>query len=79
MLRCPVHRCPTPGGECPICQERGLRVVECEVDKIERVSSTMEQQGQSRSRFSYAVLIFYPAQQDDPLDNKGLDTRFSGG
>ena len=70
MLVCPVHRCQTPGGECPRCASLGLRVVDCEIDKIDRVLSTMEQQGYQHSRFSHAVLIFHPAGQDDPLDPK---------
>lgn len=72
MLRCPAHHCFTPGGECPVCKQQGLHVVECEVDKIERVQDTMDQQGYTRSHYSYVVLIFYRG-PEDPLEKLDKD------
>ena len=67
-LQCPVHRCYTPDGECPTCKAQDLRVIECEIDKIDRVIGTLDQQGYTRSRYSHAILIFHPSGQPDPLD-----------
>lgn len=60
-IKCPVHECFTPGGDCPRCNEQGISVIECEIDKISRTIDTMVEQGyilDPRGRASYAVLVF---------------------
>jgi hypothetical protein len=43
---CPLHRINhDDGAVCPMCQRQNMRVVTCELDKMERVTSTMQQEG----------------------------------
>lgn len=59
MIYCRVHRVMTDAeGLCPKCEELGMRVISCEIDKIDRVYTTMREQDYEMSYHSYAVLIF---------------------
>lgn len=44
MFRCPVHnlRSLDPATQtCPVCEERGMKVITCERDKVDWVASTL--------------------------------------
>ena len=60
MFYCRVHKVQTTGIDevCPRCEELGMKVISCEIDKIDRVFTTMREQDYEMSYHSYAVLIF---------------------
>jgi hypothetical protein len=62
MFTCPLHKClcsASNDGNCPKCQELGLQVVICELDKISRTQDTMHEQGfETLHSRSYAVIVF---------------------
>ena len=60
---CPLHRLPVlagNGGKCIRCEEQGMRAETCELDKINRVIDTLQEQGEFVDiRRSYAVIVVY--------------------
>ena len=66
MPHCPVHH--WYGSDvvrdgylenCPRCDEKGMKVARCELDKRERVVSTLEQEGYCLDHWaSYVTLVF---------------------
>lgn len=59
MIYCRVHKVMTDAvGTCPKCEELGMKVISCEIDKIDRVLTTLREEGYEMSYHSYAVLIF---------------------
>jgi len=61
MMFCPLHRKPVlagSGGKCPTCESLGLQVHVCELDKINRVIDTLQEQGHTVNfHRSYAVIV----------------------
>lgn len=61
MMFCPLHRKPIlhgAGGKCPVCEQLGLQVHVCELDKINRVIDTLQEQGHTVNlQRSYAVIV----------------------
>ncbi len=74
-MYCPLHRAPIlhgrDNGICAACARLGVAVIECELDKIDRVRDTAEQSGFDFDHHqSCAVLVF----KNPPPRADGLPT-----
>lgn len=76
-MLCPLHRLPIlvgSGDACQTCEELGLRVVTCELDKVSRVIDTLEAQGHEVDHFhSHAVIVWDKTGEGRPMITKSPD------